>query len=76
MKKLKKIPEFKTIEEEREFWQAHDSMNYVDWGKAKRIEFSSLKEQELYECALAVEKDANLNKEMEAWDITVNDGLE
>lgn len=34
------------------------------------------REQDLYVCALAVEKDQALNKEMKAWDTTVKDGLE
>ena len=29
--KLKKIPYFKSEKEEREFWQTHDSTEYVDW---------------------------------------------
>ena len=43
MKKLKKIPKFKTEDEEREFWSKADSTNYVDWTKAKRISFPKLK---------------------------------
>lgn len=43
MKKLKKIPKFKTEEEERKFWSKADSTNYVDWTKAKRISFPKLK---------------------------------
>ncbi len=35
-KKLKKIPHFSLEAEEREFWQTHDSTEYVDWSKAKR----------------------------------------
>lgn len=34
------------------------------------------RERLLYECALAVEKDSALKKEMEDWDITLNDGLD
>jgi hypothetical protein len=33
------------------------------------------RENALYECALAVEKDHALHEEMAAWDITMNDGL-
>jgi len=33
------------------------------------------REKTLYECALAVENDAALNKEMAEWDVTLNDGL-
>ncbi len=44
MKKFKKIPKFKSEAEEREFWQTHDSTEYVDWSKAKRgIHFPNLK---------------------------------
>ncbi len=34
------------------------------------------RERELYECALAVEQDEQLNAEMADWDVTVGDGLE
>lgn len=43
MKKLKKIPHFKTEDEEREFWATHDSTEYVDWSKAERAIFPNLK---------------------------------
>jgi len=43
MKKLKKIPKFKTEDEERDFWSKADSTNYVDWTKAKRVSFPKLK---------------------------------
>lgn len=33
------------------------------------------REQKLYECALAVEKDTSLNDETSEWDVTINDGL-
>jgi hypothetical protein len=33
-------------------------------------------ERELYECALAVEQDEQLNAELAEWDVTVGDGLE
>lgn len=33
------------------------------------------REQALYECALAVEKDIALSQEMNEWDATVGDGL-
>lgn len=33
------------------------------------------REKSLYACALEVEKDEALNKEMKAWDITVSDGI-
>ena len=43
MKKFKKIPEFKNEDEEREFWDTHDSTEYIDWSKAKRVVFPNLK---------------------------------
>lgn len=35
----KKIPEFKNEDEEREFWATHDSTEFVDWKRAKKIEY-------------------------------------
>lgn len=43
MKKLKKIPSFKTENEEREFWESHDSSEYLDLSKAKRAVLANLK---------------------------------
>jgi hypothetical protein len=34
------------------------------------------RETELYQCALEVEKDEALNKEMEDWNTTVGDGID
>jgi hypothetical protein len=34
------------------------------------------RERELYECALAVEQDQQLQSEMTDWDVTVGDGIE
>ena len=42
-KKLKRIPKFKNEDEEREFWDAHSSVDYVDWSKAKQGIFPNLK---------------------------------
>lgn len=39
----KQIPEFKNENEEREFWDVHDSADYLDWQKAERIVFPKLK---------------------------------
>mgnify|MGYP005858163891 CR=1 FL=1 len=39
----KRIPKFKSEEEEREFWETHDSTEYINWNKAERITFSNLK---------------------------------
>ena len=43
MSKLKKIPEFKSEEEEFEFWSNHDFTEYMDFSKAKKIKFPKLK---------------------------------
>jgi predicted DNA binding CopG/RHH family protein len=43
MKELKKIPIFKSDEEEAEFWDTHDTTDYIDWSKAERVVFTNLK---------------------------------
>lgn len=40
---LKKIPTFKTEDEEREFWAEADSTEYVDWSKARPMRFPLLR---------------------------------
>ncbi len=40
---MKKIPKFKSEDEERKFWSTHDSSDYIDWSKAKRVTFPNLK---------------------------------
>ncbi len=42
-KMLKPIPRFKTEAEEREFWETHDSTEYIDWSRAQRVRFPHLK---------------------------------
>ncbi len=39
----KKIPTFKTEDEERAFWAKHDATEYFDWSTAKRAVFPNLK---------------------------------
>lgn len=39
----KKIPEFRTEDEEFEFWSKADSTEYLDWSKAKRVKLPNLK---------------------------------
>ena len=41
--KLKRIPKFRNEDEEREFWSKHDSTDYLDWKKARRVTFPNLK---------------------------------
>jgi len=43
MKKLKKIPAFKTPGAEEKFWAAHDSSGYVDYTAARPALFTNLK---------------------------------
>lgn len=43
MKKLKEIPIFNNEDEEREFWVNNDSVDYLDWSKAKPAIFPNLK---------------------------------
>lgn len=38
--RLKPIPEFKSEDEEREFWHTHDSTDYIDYSKANRVTIS------------------------------------
>lgn len=43
MTKFKKIPDFKSEQEEREFWEHHDSSEYLDLSKAERAILPNLK---------------------------------
>ncbi len=43
MKKLKKLPKFKSEKEEFRFWSTHDSTEYIDYSKGKRVLFPNLK---------------------------------
>jgi predicted DNA binding CopG/RHH family protein len=39
----KKVPDFKTEDDEREFWATEDSTEYVDWTSGTRQKFVNLK---------------------------------
>ncbi len=39
----KKIPSFRSEDEEREFWSRSDSSQYLDWKKARRVVIPNLK---------------------------------
>jgi predicted DNA binding CopG/RHH family protein len=39
----KNIPKFKNEDQERRFWGKHDSTDYIDWKKGKRIVPAKLK---------------------------------
>lgn len=43
MTAAKKLPEFKTEDEEREFWVTHDATEYVDFADAQEAIFPNLK---------------------------------
>ena len=43
MKKLKEIPIFKSEDEESNFWNTHDTSEYFDITKAKKLRFPNLK---------------------------------
>ena len=38
----KKIPRLKNEDRERQFWSKHDSTDYIDWKKGKRIALNKL----------------------------------
>ena len=41
-RKLKPIPKFRSEAEEREFWETHDSVDYIDWSQARVVRFPNL----------------------------------
>ena len=43
MPKKMQIPEFESEDQERDFWATHDSTEYVNWGRARRLMFGNLK---------------------------------
>lgn len=42
-KRLKDLPEFASEEQERRFWEEHDSTDYVDWSNARSVVLPNLK---------------------------------
>jgi predicted DNA binding CopG/RHH family protein len=42
-KPTKTVPTFASEEDERSYWESHDSSAYVDWSKAKRATLPNLK---------------------------------
>ena len=42
-KSAEALPAFKSEDEERQFWDSHDSSDYVDWSKAQVLKFTRLK---------------------------------
>lgn len=39
----KPIPRFRNEREEREFWETHDTTDYVDWSQGRIVRFPNLK---------------------------------
>lgn len=37
------LPAFENEADEQEFWETHDSTDFVDWSKAQRVCFPNLK---------------------------------
>ena len=42
-KQLKPLPNFANEAEERLFWETHDSTEYLDWSKARKVVLPNLK---------------------------------
>jgi len=42
-KRLKTIPQFANETEERAFWEANDSTDYLDWSNAQSVVLPNLK---------------------------------
>ncbi len=42
-RKLKPVPAFADEAVERHFWETHDSTDYADWSKARRVRLPNLK---------------------------------
>jgi predicted DNA binding CopG/RHH family protein len=40
---MKPVPEFRSEDEEREFWADHDSTEFIDWRSAAPVKFPNLK---------------------------------
>ena len=40
---VKSTPEFSSEEEERQFWETHDSTEYLDWRQAQQVVMPNLK---------------------------------
>jgi len=42
-RELKRIPNFSSEREEREFWETHDTVDYVDWSRGRVAVFPDVK---------------------------------
>jgi predicted DNA binding CopG/RHH family protein len=43
VRRKKAIPAFENEEQEREFWAAHDSADYVDWRRSEEMRLPNLR---------------------------------
>ena len=43
MPRKRRIPTFESEDQERDFWAAHDSTDYVDWTEGKRLTLTNLR---------------------------------
>jgi predicted DNA binding CopG/RHH family protein len=43
MKHPKQLPKFANEDEERAFWDTHDSTEYIDWSTAQKVSLPNLK---------------------------------
>ena len=41
--RTKAIPKFATEAQERAYWEKHDSTDYLDWSKARKVTLPNLK---------------------------------
>jgi predicted DNA binding CopG/RHH family protein len=41
--RLKPVPKFANEAEELEFWESHDTTEYVDWSRARLVSFPNLR---------------------------------
>jgi predicted DNA binding CopG/RHH family protein len=39
----KRVPEFRSEDQERAFWATHDSTDYIDWSQARQRKLANLK---------------------------------
>lgn len=43
MKNIKRLPKFENEEQQHEFWAHHESPDYVDWKRGKRVVLPNLR---------------------------------
>jgi len=63
MKKKLPIPAFKTLDEEAEFWDTHDSEDYL-WEEVRSVKFAT-NLASVYEKVIPVKMDGDIKKAVE-----------